>query len=149
MPGDFTGVYTANIEASQSTLITALQITAGSGRPLYIVRWSITQRGSTASAMQTINLLRKTAGATVTSITPAPLNSNYPSAAATAGHSASAEGTDSTILDRRSFNSLAGIEVLYTPDEMPLVPAAGIIAWKWAAIPTNTTWVFSATFGEV
>lgn len=149
MAADFSGVYTVNIEATQSTLITALQLTAGSGRPLYIVRWSITQRSLTSSQMLAINLLRKSGAATVTSVTPAAMSPNFPSTAATAGHSASAEGTDSTIIDRRAFNTLAGIEVLYTPDEMPVVGSAGILAWKWVAAPPSATYVFSVTYGEI
>jgi hypothetical protein len=146
---NFTGAYTITAEAAQSTLITAIQITAGSGRPFYLARWAVSQRTSTSSAMAGINLLRKSAAATVTSITPAATGPNFPSAAATAGHSASAEGTDSTVLERRAFNILSGIEVIYTPEEMPIVAGSGIIALKWAAAPTSATYTFLMTIIEI
>ena len=146
---NITGSYVIHADAAQSTLITALQVTAASGRSFYITRWAIAQRTSTASAMVGINLLRKSAGATVTAITPATLGPSFGAETSSAGHSASAEGTDSTILDRRGFNILSGLEVIYTPEEMPIIGSSGIVALKWIAAPTSATYVLSMTILEI
>lgn len=90
--------------------------------------------------MQRIQILRKTAAATVTSYTPLLENTIDPAAGAVGstsgtGVNASAEGTDGDILVDWDFNVLQGF--LWQPvlEDRIWVPVSGIIALKFPAAP--------------
>lgn len=134
-------VYVVNLIAtSVSGAITLVQLKAGSEAGLEIIRASIAQSGSTTSAQQRVQLLRKSAAATVTSFTPVPANPNDAAAKAVGGTSAtgtnaSAEGTDGDVLVADVFNVLNGWLYLPVPEERPAVAPGGIIALKFPAAP--------------
>jgi hypothetical protein len=135
-----------------STSITILQIKAGN-TPLELLRVTLTQQTSTTSAMDEVAILRKTAAATVTSVTPKPFNSNDPvslavGGATATGVTATAEGTDGNVLHAEAFNVLNGWTWLPTPEERIWVPSTGIIAVKFQVNPASATYYCTAVFRE-
>ena len=135
------GVYVVTMDAvSVSGAISLIQLKAGSAAGLEIISASIAQSGSTTSAMQRVQILRKSAAATVTTFTPILLNPNDAAAKAVGGTSAtgtnaSAEGTDSDILVDDCFNVLNGWSYIPVPEERIQVAPAGICALKFPAAP--------------
>ena len=135
------GPYVVNlVNTSVSAAITLVQIKASSSQPLQLIEARCTQSGSTTSAMQRIQILRKTAAATVTSTTPLLEVATVPAAGAAGGASAtgvnaSAEGTDGDILVDWDFNVLQGF--LWQPvlEDRIWVPVSGIIALKFPGAP--------------
>lgn len=147
------GSYAVQMTAvSVSGAISLIQIKAGANSGLEIVRASVGQSNLTTSAMQRVQLIRKSAAATVTSFTPILLAPNDSAAQAVGGTSAtgtnaSAEGTDGNILIADVFNILNGWMYLPVPDERIVVAPGGIIALKFpappgAAITVSATVVF-------
>ena len=152
----FTGVYSAYMNAvSVSTAITIVQVKAGSSRSLALLRAWCTQSNLTTSSQQRIQVLRKTAAATVTSFTPIKLAGGAPTADAAGGTSAtgtnaSGEGTDGDVLIPDTFNILNGWLWVPTPEERIVVPAAGIVALKFPAAPGAALTVTAGfIFGEL
>lgn len=142
------GVYSAIMEAQTvSTAITILQVTAAATHSLRIHRAWVTST-STTSAGQRIQLLRKSATATVTAVTPLPLG-NYLAVTSSAGRNASAEGTDGNILIADNFNVVNGWLYLPVPEERIIVPPSGIIALKFPAAPTSATFTAGFIFEEI
>lgn len=128
------------VNTSVSAAITLCQLKASSSQPLQLIEARCTQSGSTTSAMQRIQILRKTAAATVTSYTPLLENTIDPAAGAAGstsgtGTNASAEGTDGDILVDWDFNVLQGF--LWQPvlEDRIWVPVSGIIALKFPGAP--------------
>ncbi len=152
----YTGIYTAYMNAVAVTAaITLVQIKAGTSRSLVILRASVSQSSSTTSAMQRVQINRKSAAATVTSFTAIPVNASAPAAdaaggTAATGTNASVEGTDTAVVIAEVFNVLNGWLWLPTPDEVITVPAGGIIGLKFPAAPgASTTYTASMTFAEI
>lgn len=127
-----------------STAITAaktlVQIVAGAAA-LDIVSVRVAQLTKTATELLELQLLRKSGAATVTSFTPLKYNPNDPSSLAVGGtsatgYNASAEGTNTDILLKTSWNVLNG-EWLYlpVPEGRIRVPQAGIFGVKLNTAP--------------
>src|SRR5260221_503488 len=120
-----------------STAITILQIQAGATSPIELIRASLSQRGSTTSAQERVQIVRKTAGATVTPLVPLPMNaprdpgSSAISSTTGTGRTGTGEGTDGDVLVDDGFNVLNGWLWLPTPEERISVPASGWIALKF------------------
>lgn len=132
-----------------STAITILQLTAPSTMDLTLVRAWCEQGGSTTSAAATIELIRKTATATLTNtLTPVALSENDPAPSATAKSVATAEGTDGNILIREAFNVLNGWLYLPVPEERIVVKAGGILALKFPSAPASQSWEFGFVWLE-
>lgn len=136
-----------------STAITIIQLKAGANRGLEVVRAKISQAASETSTMEHIQLLKKTAAATVTSRTP--LLMNYGGAAADAaggaaatGITATVEGTDGDVLVEEGFNILNGWEWLPTPEERIILEVGDFIALKFGTAPASQTWYASIYFRE-
>lgn len=126
--------------ASVSAIKTLVQIKAGSSRPLEIVRAWVNQYSTTASAQHRVQLVRKTATATVTSFTPLKLDADAPAADAVGGTSAtgvdaSAEGTDGDVLYEDAFNQLSGWLYLPVPEERIRVSVGGFLGLKLPVAP--------------
>lgn len=143
------GVYIARNKATHSTAITILQLTAPSTASIEILRAWVSQQGSTTSAQPEITLLRKTATATVTSLTPVKTHPQDVAADSTAGHTASAEGTDGDILASDGFNVLNGWLYLPVPEERITVDPSGIIALKFVVAPASQSWHYGIIFREL
>jgi hypothetical protein len=136
------GVYVARCEPTAfTTAKTVVQIVAPATAILEVTRFTIEQSNLTANAVQGLTIRRKSSAATVTAMTPAPVGA-YAAAGSTAGYNASAEGTDSTIIQARSFSWLAGLEwVAATEDDRIIVPPSGILAMVLVGAPAASTTV--------
>lgn len=151
MSGTYVVVYPAT---AVSTAISIIQIKAGAGGPLEILRAHVSQGLSETSTMEQINIVRKSAAATVTSATPLKFNpadqaSLAVGGTAATGTQASAEGTDSDILISEGFNILNGWTWLPTPEERIFVPGGGIIALKFPVAPASFTVRAYIVFREI
>lgn len=151
MSGIYTVVYPAT---AVSTAITIIQIKAGAGGPLEILRAHVSQGLSETSTQEQINIVRKSAAATVTSFTPLKYNPADQAALAVGGTSATgtqatAEGTDTDILVSEGFNILNGWTWLPTPEERIFVPGGGIIALKFPVAPASFTVRAYIVFREI
>ncbi len=149
----YSGIYVARAAITVSTAITIMQIKAGSSRALDLIRASVSQRGSTTSVQESLQILRKTAAATVTALTPVLLRgagaADAAGGVAATGHTATAEGTDGDILYQEGFNVLNGFLYLPVPEERPRVPAGGFIALKFPDAPASQAWKIAMVFGEL
>jgi hypothetical protein len=127
-------------------LVTIIQIKAGASTPLELLRAHISQGLSETSTQENIQILRKSAAATVTSFTPLAYGPNTAAAAAAGGTAATgitatAEGTNGDILVNEAFNILNGWTWVPASDaERIFVPAAGIIAMRFPVAPASATW---------
>jgi hypothetical protein len=118
---------------SVSTAITILQVTAPSTAALEILEAWV-DFATTTSGSQRVQFLRKTATATgLTSVTPVAYSAATVSA--TAGRTATGEGTDGAVLVSRIPNVINGWYYLPTPDNQIIVPPSGIIAIKFPTAP--------------
>ena len=79
------------------------------------------------------------------------LTGSTSNAAASAGTDASANGAGTlTVLDGRGFNNLAGFEMIFTPDETPIVPPDATFLLQLQGTPTTLTgWYASIEFEEL
>jgi hypothetical protein len=119
---------------------TLIQVKAGNAG-LWIVQARFYQITKTTTENLTLQWLRKSAAATVTSFTPLKLNPASPSALAVGGtsatgYNATAEGTDTDILDEDIFNVLnAGWQDIPIPEGRIWVPNGGIAGLKLLTAP--------------
>ena len=127
-------------QASITAAKTLLQVKAGNSG-LWIVEARFFQITKTTSENLTLQWLRKSAAATVTSFTPLKLNPGAPSALAVGGtsatgYNASAEGTDTDIIDEDIFNVInAGWLNIPIPEGRIWVPNGGIAGLKLLTAP--------------
>lgn len=134
-----------------ATAITILQIKAGAAA-LELLKVVLGQGLSETSTQEQVQILRKTAAATVTSFTPRKLNAGDASAlcvggTAATGYTATAEGTDGEVLVDEAFNVLA--PWIWVPaKERIIVPQGGILAIKFPVAPASQTWRCAAYVRE-
>lgn len=133
---------------------TLLQIKAGAA-PLELLEFRLSQITKTTSELLEVQILRKTAAATVTSFTPLELQPAGPVALAVGGSSAtgynaSAEGTNGDILFKSHWNVLNGEYVyLPVPEARIWVPQGGFIGIKLNTAPAaSMTMILTALFQE-
>jgi hypothetical protein len=142
---------TAGITTVAGTPVTALQYVASSTNTAEVLYISISQSGSTTSAMDQIRMVRKTVAATVTAgvvgTTVFDATGNASGGAGTlrgtlgtaaTGAVATAEGTDGDEDFRFNFNTLAGYEKDWQPNARLWVPISGIIAVKIKSVVALT-----------
>lgn len=110
-------------ETDPTAARTVLEGLATAERPLKILRWFVTA-ATTTSAVIEVHLLRITATGTGTGLTPAPLEQGGQAAQSTWKYDDSAEPTAGTIIERRSVNLLAGIDIVYSEDDALWIPGA-------------------------
>ena len=135
--------YTFTVRRTPTAMTTAVtmgQIKAGAAALDIIGIW-VYQVTKTSSELLSLQLLRKTAAATVTSFTPLKLDPGSAAALAVGGTAATgitatAEGTDGDILHEEVWNVLNGVwQYLPVPRGVARVPQAGIIALKLSTAP--------------
>lgn len=139
------------VTTSVGVAITAVQYAASSTNTAVVLGYSVSQSGSTTSAMDQIKLLRKTAGATVTlgavGTNVFDFTGNATSGAGTfrgtlstsgTGVVASAEGTDGDVILQDNFNVLGGFTFTAQPNARIWVPVSGIIALKLKSVVALT-----------
>lgn len=141
----------ATITTVAGTPKTAIQYAASSTNMAEILYIGVSQSGSVVSAMDQVQIVRKTAGATVTigavgtNIFDSTGNSTNGAGAfrgtlstSATGVNASAEGTDGDIWHLNNFNVLGGYEFNAQPNTRIHVPISGIIAVKLKAVVALT-----------
>jgi len=135
--------YIYHVRLSQTAITAAktlIQIKAGAA-PIDILEARVYQITKTSSELLTLQWLRKSAAATVTSFTPLKLNPADPAALAVGGTSATgtnatAEGTDTDIVFEDVWNVLNGSWIyLPTPEDRIRIPQAGILGLKLNTAP--------------
>lgn len=138
----------AGIAVTAGTPKTLLQYAASSTNTAEVLWSACTQSGSTTSAQDQTEIVRKTAAATVTAAAVGTDWYDVTGGAGTfcgtlsttgTGYNASAEGTDGDVPFVPCFNVLAGYERDLQPQARIWVPASGIIALKALAV-TAQTW---------
>lgn len=151
-------VYTVRHRATVSTAITILQVKAGAATPFEVLRAACNQDGAATSAVARIQLLRKTAAATVTTgVVGTHVFKNRPgdptpdlSLGTTAtGVLASGEGTDGDVLRDSGWNILSGWEIVRVHEGEFVVPAGGIVALKFATAPASASFNFELELKEL
>lgn len=125
--------YTVKLDKVSSTgPITLIQLKSGANSVCYINRVDWGQTASTTSGMVNVQLVRKSAAATVTSFTPLLSDAGDGAAKAVGGTAATgitatAEGTNGDILENWTFNCLSSNLYLPPVDQRHKVGGGGII----------------------
>lgn len=148
------GVYTALLTPTATTTSkTLVQVNAGSGVALEILRCWITNTESETSTAETAAISRRTtAGTPGSSYTPLPL-AGYAAASSTAGVNYSADGTIGDSLWQEGFNILDGW--MWEPRDPQgrdriFVPPSGRISIHFFAAPeASTTVAAGILFAEI
>jgi hypothetical protein len=121
--------YTISQVITNPGAVTNLNVQAAATKPFVVIRATIMIAQATipTAAGCRVRLIRKTAAPTVTSIAASTFvngNPSDPDASLTAGHTASAEGTDGDFIEK-GWRSDVGFEWQATPEEY-IVISAGV-----------------------
>lgn len=148
-------MYSVSTVITNPGAVTNLNIQASSTKPLVVVRCLIELAQATipTSANARIQLVRKTAAPTVTSVAASTFLNHDPTdadAAFTAGHTASAEGTDGDKIER-GWRSDIGFDWAPTPEEYIVIPAgtANGFGLKSNVAPPAGNYAFTITVHEI
>jgi hypothetical protein len=131
-----------------------LAVICSATRPIVIVYAAIepAQAALVTEAGAVVRLQRKTAAPTLTAIAASLFvnHDNGSDAVATAGHTASAAGTDGRFVSH-GWNSRVGFEFRPTPEEYLLIPAgtANGFALQHTTAPPAGIYAFTITFVEI
>ena len=148
-------MYTISQVITNPAAVTNLNIQANATKPFVVVRVLIELAQATipTSANARVRLVRKTAAPTVTSIAASTFLNHDPTDAdsgVTAGHTASAEGTDGDFIER-GWRSDIGFDWAPTPEEYIVVPAgtANGFGVKHNVAPPAGNYSFTITYHEI
>lgn len=147
-------IYTIKHDAiAVTTAITIMQLKCGPNSICKIHRLALSQSSSTTSAQVRIQILRKSAAATVTAFSPLLVDAGDGAAksvggVAATGITATVEGTNTDILITDTFNVLSGYLYLPVPEERIIVGGAGIIGITFPAA-YSYTWTGELVFEEI
>lgn len=147
--------YTIPATITNPGAVTNLVVHAAATKPFVVIKCTIepAQAALVTDAGAVIRLVRKTAAGTYTSVAASTFLNHDPTdsdAALTAGHTATAEGTDGDFIPR-GWNSKQGFEWLPTPEEY-IVIAAGVangFALKSNVAPPAGIYNFAITVVEL
>jgi len=150
----YNGIYLVNRRVTTSTAITVIQILAGTAAPIEVLRAWTNQSDSATSAETGIQLIRKSAAATVTAFTPLLVVPGQSAAAAVGGVAATgitatAEGTNTDILVDEGFNVLNGWLYLPVPEERIVMDGAGILGLLFPVAPASALYESGIIFREL
>ena len=128
-----------------STAITIEQVTVVAGTMVEYTRAWVNQSTITTSSQTRIQLLRKSAVASVTSTTPTPLGlgmqaSKCVGGATATGITATGEGTDGVVYIEEGFNIVNGWLYLPVPEER-IYQITTSIGLKFPTAPTSAGYV--------
>jgi hypothetical protein len=146
------------LQKANPTGVTQLQIQAAAAIPIVIIRAWVSQSTSTTSGVGRVEIVRKTAAATVTAAViatdirpfdPDDAASQVQVSTTATGYTATGEGTDGDVLYQDNFNILNGWLWLPVPEERIWVKGGGIIALKYPASPPAATYDCGIIFAEV
>jgi len=146
--------YTVEALITNPGAVTNLVIHAAATKPVVLVRAKIrpAQAGLVTDAGCVCRIIRKTAAGTYTSIAASGFFNHDGGADATftAGHTASAEGTDGDFISE-PWNSRQGMDWFPTPEEYIVIPAgtANGVALKSNVAPPAGIYAFTMTAAEL
>jgi hypothetical protein len=149
--------YTCTKEIVNPGAVTVLQIAAGTSMPHTLHKVSVTQRTITTANQLGVQLVRKTAAATVTAMAnntdvrrtdPGDAASSLQFGTALTGHTATAEGTDGEELDRQGFDVRNGYYYEPQPEDRLTIPGGGIWGIKFSSAPPAGTYIAEYTISE-
>ena len=150
-----TRMYTVSTVITNPGAVTNLNLQANATKPFVVIRVLIELAQATipTNANARVRLVRKTAAPTVTSVAASTFVNHDPTDAdsgATAGHTATVEGTDGDFVER-GWNSSMGFDWAPTPEEYIVVPAgtANGFGVKHNVAPPAGNYAFSITFHEI
>ena len=117
---------TSEIALGSGVALTVLQITAAANQRLRIKRWGVFFDGvASTDAPVEVVLRRQTSAGTLTSVTPVKQVAGSETVQTTAGEEATAEPTQSDIIDMAEVHPQSGYEAVI-PFDMPIeVPGGG------------------------
>lgn len=148
-------MYTVSTVITNPGAVSNIGLQANATKPFAVVRVRIDLAQATipTSANCRVRLTRKTAAPTYTSIAASTFVNHDPTDAdsgATAGHTASAEGTNGDLIEY-GWNSSFGFDWAPTPEEYIVVPAgtANGFAVLHNVAPPAGAYAFSITFHEI
>lgn len=148
-------MYTVSQVITNPGAVTNLNLQAHATKPFVVIRVLIELAQATipTSANARVRLVRKTAAPTVTSIAASTFFNHDPTdsdAGLTAGHTASAEGTDGDFVER-GWRSDIGFDWAPTPEEYIVIPAgtANGFGVKHNVAPPAGNYSFTITFHEI
>lgn len=153
----YSEAYLVSVVITNPGAVTNLNLQASATKPLVIVRATISLAQATipTSANARVRLVRKTAAPTVTSIAASTfvnMDGGATDASATAGHTATVEGTDGDFVEY-GWGSTTGwmFDWAPTPEEYVVVPAgtANGFGIKHNVAPPSGNYAFTITFHEV
>lgn len=147
--------YTVYAQITNPAAVTNFGVQASATKPLVVIRATIEVAQATipTAAGARVQLVRKTAAPTYTAIAATAFMNHDPSdsdASFTAGHTASANGTDGDLIEK-GWRSDVGFDWDPTPEEYILVPAgtANGLAIKHAVAPPAGVYDFTFTVHEI
>jgi hypothetical protein len=148
-------IYSVSTVITNPGAVTNLNLQANATKPFVVVRVLIELAQATipTGANARVRLVRKTAAPTVTSINVNTALNHDPTdadAGFTAGHTASAEGTDGDFIERGWYSS-QGFDWAPTPEEYIVVPAgtANGFGVKHNVAPPTGNYAFTITVHEI
>lgn len=150
-------MYTASTVITNPGAVTNFVLQAHATKPFVVVRAMIELAQATipSAAHARVRLVRKTAAPTVTSVAASTFMNHDPTdsdAGLTAGHTASAEGTDGDFIERGwGANTGWVFDFNPTPEEYIVVPAgvANGFGLKHNVAPPAGAYAFTITFHEI
>lgn len=147
--------YTISQVITNPGAVTNLAVHAAATKPFVVIRAKIepVQATLVTDAGAVCRLVRKTAAGTYTSIAATTFFNHDPTdadAALTAGHTATAEGTDGDFITE-GWNAKVGMDWFPTPEEYIMVPAgvANGFALKSNVAPPAGAYTFNMTVVEL
>lgn len=148
-------MYTISQVITNPGAVTNLNLQAHATKPFVVVRVLIELAQATipTAANARVRLVRKTSAPTVTSIAAATFINHDPTdsdAGFTAGHTATAEGTDGDFMER-GWRSDIGFDWAPTPEEYIVVPAGVTNGFgtKHNVAPPAGNYTFTITVHEI
>ncbi|HQQ75760.1 MAG TPA: hypothetical protein PLB01_00275 [Thermoanaerobaculia bacterium] len=129
---------------------TVIEFTAATNQTVVVLRAWISQSGSTTSAQQNVNLIRKTAaGTNATAPNANPVDASDTAFAGTVRGLCTTEGTLGVDLIADSFNWVNGWIWLPVPEERIYVKGGAILGLRLPTAPPALTCNAGITVGEL
>lgn len=148
-------IYTSNFEkVAVSAVQDLFEIVAPSDAVVRILGWTIGQSSDAGDAeSEQLNVLLhrgSTSGSGGSSVTPSPNELGDAAFGGTTEANNTTPGTEGVFLDARCFNVMAGIEVIYTPENYKTMSPSGRIILLLQDAPVDAlTMNGSITFEEI
>jgi len=148
-------MYSVSTVITNPGAVTNLNLQANATKPFVVVRATIELAQATVptGANCRVRLVRKTAAPTATAIAASTFLNHDPTdsdAGFTAGHTATAEGTDGDFIERGWYSS-QGFDWAPTPEEYIVIPAgtANGFGLKHNVAPPAGNYAFTITVHEI